>query len=159
MSYRVQIRDPVVWRVRVRVRARVFECVHVRERVPQALAFAVVMNSCVKYGLLAYCNRQLPVSTITLSGTVVPALCAGGDYLLFGEVLLPRHLAGCTLILAGLLINSTKDDAFAAAGCSSRGSSSSSSSSSSSGSKSVSVGLWRWWCGWRETAATSRAPS
>ena len=63
------------------------------------------MNSCFKYGMLSLVNVKLSVTTITLSGTVVPVLCALGDYMLFGEVVLVRHFVGCSLILLGLAIN------------------------------------------------------
>lgn len=68
----------------------------------QALIFAVLMNSCFKYAMLSIVNVKLSVSTITLSGTLVPVLCAVGDYLMFGEVVLFRHYVGCALILLGL---------------------------------------------------------
>ena len=65
-------------------------------------AVQVLMNSCFKYAMLSTVNMKLSVSTITLSGTLVPVLCAVGDYLIFGDTVLYRHYLGGALILLGL---------------------------------------------------------
>jgi len=70
-----------------------------------AVAFAVVMNSCLKYALASYCNKHVSVTQLCLWGTLVPILTAAAD-----PVFLHHHLepyweyAGIAPILAGLTL-------------------------------------------------------
>jgi len=63
------------------------------------LAFSVVFNSCAKYALNAWCNKQAGAVVVTLWATTAPVLTAALSWFMLGKPLQWSHMGGIPILM------------------------------------------------------------